>query len=102
VERTEAREYAALLNRFYRVATQVLVCHDAIIDKLIGDEVMALFIQGIAGSDYRKKSIAAVRSSLRRCIAMAFRSVRRSTRGPRSWATSARAVSSTSRRSATR
>lgn len=41
--------YAALLNQFYNSATEVLVSHDAIIDKLIGDEVMALFIPGICG-----------------------------------------------------
>ena len=58
-ERIEVGEYAALLNRFYKVATNLLVRHDAIIDKLIGDEVMALFVQGIAGPDYRKKSVAA-------------------------------------------
>jgi len=35
---------ARLLNRFYRVATDVLVERFAIIDKLVGDEVMALFV----------------------------------------------------------
>jgi hypothetical protein len=34
------------MNRFYRAATAVLVTHDAVIDKLISDEVMALFIPG--------------------------------------------------------
>ena len=34
-------------------ATDVLVRHDAIIDKLIGDEVMALFVRGFAGDEYR-------------------------------------------------
>jgi adenylate cyclase len=47
-------EFAARLNRFYKTATDVLVRHDAIIDKLIGDEVMALFIRGFAGDDYRR------------------------------------------------
>src|SRR3954447_12439521 len=37
-------EVTELLNRFYALATDVLVHHDAVIDKLIGDEVMALFI----------------------------------------------------------
>jgi adenylate cyclase len=54
---TEA--YAALLNRFYRTATDVLLRHDAIIDKLIGDEVMALFIRGVARDDYRPKACRA-------------------------------------------
>ena len=38
-----------LLNRFYAVATDVLLRHDALIDKLIGDEAMALFIPGVGG-----------------------------------------------------
>ena len=51
--------FADLLNSFYRRATECLVSHDAIIDKLIGDEVMALFIPGIAGIDYRHKAALA-------------------------------------------
>jgi adenylate cyclase len=53
------REFAALLNRCYVVATNVLVRHDAIIDKLIGDEVMALFIPGNAGPRYRQRAVDA-------------------------------------------
>ena len=58
-ERVRATEYAGLLNGFYMIATEVLVSHDAIIDKLIGDEVMALFIPGIAGPAYRRKAAEA-------------------------------------------
>ena len=58
-ENAAPTEYAALLNRFYSAATECLVRHDAIIDKLIGDEVMALFIPGIAGPDYRLRAIEA-------------------------------------------
>jgi adenylate cyclase len=58
-ERIAPQEYATLLNRFYRVATEVLIRHDAIIDKLIGDEVMALFIPGICGPKYRLRAAEA-------------------------------------------
>ncbi len=64
-ERLEPARYAALLNWFYRVATGVLVRHDAIIDKLIGDEVMALFIPGICGSHYRRRAASAALALLR-------------------------------------
>jgi adenylate cyclase len=47
-------EYAGLLNRFYATSTRVLIAHDAIIDKVVGDEVMALFVPGFAGPDYRR------------------------------------------------
>lgn len=58
-EHLEPETYAALLNPFYRTATEVLVQHDAIIDKLIGDEVMALFIPGICGPAYRRRAVQA-------------------------------------------
>lgn len=58
-ERIEPAQYAALLNRFYKRATEVLVRYDAIIDKMIGDEVMALFIPGICGPGYRRRAAEA-------------------------------------------
>jgi adenylate cyclase len=58
-DRMGAGPYAELMNRFYRAATKVLLAHDAVIDKLVGDEVMALFIPGIAGPDYRRRAVDA-------------------------------------------
>jgi adenylate cyclase len=58
-ERAGATDFAALLNRFYAVATQTLLRHDAVIDKLIGDEVMAFFVRGISGSQYRRRAVLA-------------------------------------------
>jgi adenylate cyclase len=64
-ERKQAADYAGLLNRFYAVATDVLLRHDALIDKLIGDEAMALFIPGVTGPDYRRKAVQAALDVLR-------------------------------------
>lgn len=58
-ELSTATEFAENLNRFYATATSVLIHHDGLIDKLIGDEVMALFIRGLAGPDYRRKAALA-------------------------------------------
>lgn len=58
-EHTPAAEFAALLNRFYLTATQTLIRHDAVIDKLIGDEVMAFFVRGMAGPHYRRQAVHA-------------------------------------------
>ena len=63
-ERMGAVPFAELLNRFYLIATDVLVAHDAIIDKLVGDEVMALFVPGIAGARYRREAAVAAEELL--------------------------------------
>jgi adenylate cyclase len=54
-----ASDFAAVLNRFYTTATQTLLRHDAVLDKLIGDEVMAFFVRGISGPHYRRNAVLA-------------------------------------------
>ncbi|QYG93750.1 adenylate/guanylate cyclase domain-containing protein [Iamia sp. SCSIO 61187] len=58
-EQRTATEFAAALNRFYATATDVVIRHDGMIDKLVGDEVMALFVSGLAGPDYRRRAALA-------------------------------------------
>lgn len=58
-EAMSSEEYAALLNRFYLTSTRTLIRHDAIIDKLVGDEVMALFIPGFCGPEYKRRAAEA-------------------------------------------
>jgi adenylate cyclase len=58
-EQSTATEFAERLNRFYATATDVLIHHDGVVDKLIGDEVMALFFRGVAGTEYRRKAALA-------------------------------------------
>ncbi len=58
-EQSNATAFAERLNQFYAAATKVLIYNDGIVDKLIGDEVMGLFIQGVAGQDYRRKAAMA-------------------------------------------
>jgi adenylate cyclase len=43
-------QVASLLNRFYAGAVDVL-CRHAIVDKLVGDEVMALYLPGVFDGD---------------------------------------------------
>jgi adenylate cyclase len=50
-------EYARTMNRFYSAATNALTDADAIIDKLVGDEVMALFLPAFAGNDHASKAV---------------------------------------------
>ena len=58
-EQTNASEFADRLNKFYAIVTKALIHNDGIVDKLIGDEVMGLFIPGVAGPDYRRKAAVA-------------------------------------------
>ncbi len=58
-------ETARLMNRFYAVATDVLATHNAVIDKLVGDEVMALFIRGFAGHGYLEEMASSADGLLR-------------------------------------
>jgi adenylate cyclase len=58
--------FADTLNRFYATATDVLIRHDATVDKLIGDEVMAFFIPGFAGPDFKRIAVKAGQALLRK------------------------------------
>jgi adenylate cyclase len=58
-EPSAATEFAERRNRFHATATDVLNHHDGVVDELIGDELMALFIPGIAGPDYRRNTALA-------------------------------------------
>jgi adenylate cyclase len=64
-EHAPAADFAALLNRFYATATHTLIRHDAVIDKLIGDQVMAFFVSGISGPQYRRQAVQAAIALLR-------------------------------------
>jgi len=56
---SDATTFAERLNEFYATATKVLIHNEGIVDKLIGDAVMGLFIQGVAGPEYRRKTAIA-------------------------------------------
>lgn len=64
-ERMGASRFTALMNRFFEVAMDDLVRSDAWIDRLIGDEVVALFIPGFAGPDHAKRAIEAAQTLLK-------------------------------------
>jgi adenylate cyclase len=64
-DRMSAIEFSKLINRFYVTATDVLIKVDAMVDRLVGDEVVGLFIPGLAGQDHPRKAIDAAQSLLR-------------------------------------
>jgi adenylate cyclase len=52
-------EFAALMQRFFDAAVAVFAWTDGIVDKMVGDEVIALYVPSIAGPDYRRLAVAA-------------------------------------------
>jgi adenylate cyclase len=62
--RISTMEFTHLMNRFYRTARQVLVDHDAIVEKFVGDEVVGLFLPFLAGTDHPARALDAADSLL--------------------------------------
>ena len=50
-------EFRRLLDRFYATATVLLVKHEAIVDKFVGDEVVGIFIPALAGEHHARQAI---------------------------------------------
>jgi adenylate cyclase len=56
-EQMSPREFSVLINRFYTTAARVLVEHDALVDKIIGDQAAGMFAPGIAGPEHARQAI---------------------------------------------
>jgi adenylate cyclase len=52
-------EFAALMQRFFRIAMKVFTKTDAVVDKMVGDEVIGIYLPGFTGADYRQRVVAA-------------------------------------------
>jgi len=57
-------QFRRLLDRFYGVATDVLVEQDGIIDKFVGDEVVAIFVPALTQDRHASRAVAAARALL--------------------------------------
>ena len=58
-ESMPATEFRALMDRFYRTAAGILVDHEAIVDKFVGDEVIAIFIPALTEGNHATEAIDA-------------------------------------------
>jgi adenylate cyclase len=56
--------FTRLVGRFYDTVTHILIGSDAFIDRLIGDEVIALFIPLLAGPTHSNRAVEAARRIL--------------------------------------
>ncbi len=64
-EGMSATEFSRLMNRFYAAATDVLIKTDAMIDKLVGDEVVALYLPFLTGPQHARPAVQAAQDLLR-------------------------------------
>jgi adenylate cyclase len=58
-ERMRPADFHTFLDRFYRLASDSIVAHDGIVDKVVGDEVIGLFFGGISGPHHAALAVAA-------------------------------------------
>lgn len=63
-ERMNTADFSQLISRFYRVASEALARHDALIDKLMGDQATGFFIPGMVGRDHARVAVQAARELL--------------------------------------
>ena len=64
-ERLGPTAFAKALNRFYKAATDVIIAHNAVIDKMVGDEVMAVLYPLMSGPLYQREAVKLAADMLR-------------------------------------
>jgi adenylate cyclase len=63
-EKMSPMRYSQLIDRFFSTATEVLIQTDALINRLVGDQVIALYLPGFAGADHAARAVAAAKELL--------------------------------------
>ena len=63
-ERTPTVEYKALIQRFYKETSHVLIQHHSMVNRLMGDQVSALFVPRFAGKDHARVAVEAAKDLL--------------------------------------
>jgi adenylate cyclase len=54
----------ALVNRFYETASAALLANHGLLGQIEGDNVMSLFVPGLAGAEYKRNAVDAGRALL--------------------------------------
>jgi adenylate cyclase len=63
-ERLGSSAFRGLLDRFYSTASAVVFDHDGMVDKFVGDELVAMFVPLLAGERHAARAIEAARALL--------------------------------------
>ena len=61
---TSSMEFTRLMNRFYRVSSEVLFAMNAVVEKFVGDEVVGLFIPVLTGPEHARVAVETARRLL--------------------------------------
>ena len=64
-ERLSSSEYHALLERYFKTATNAVFKHDGFVDKFVGDELVALFYPLLAGERFAVRAVDTAKELLR-------------------------------------
>jgi adenylate cyclase len=59
-EQMSATGFSDLLNRFYEVSSRIVIDHEGLVDKFVGDEIVAMFPPAFTGPGH---ALAAVRTA---------------------------------------
>jgi adenylate cyclase len=61
-ERLGPSAYTAIIDRFYGVASNAVIMTNGIADRFVGDALLGLYVQGMAGPDYTAAAVQAARA----------------------------------------
>ncbi len=64
-EQMPVSEFRTFIQRFYQAASDVLIEHNAMVNRLMGDQAIGLFVPRFAGSKHAEVAIAAARDMMR-------------------------------------
>jgi adenylate cyclase len=58
-------DFTHLMSRFYQASKEILFGSDAILEKFVGDEVVALFVPFLAGPEHARRAVETAKELLR-------------------------------------
>jgi len=64
-EKMSPAEFGKLISRFFAVASDVIINSQALLDRLVGDQVIGLYLPGFAGQEHTRLAIQASQELLR-------------------------------------
>ena len=64
-ERLPPRDFNRLMGRFYDTAAQVLMEHDAFVDKFVGDEIIGIYVPALATEAHARRGVDGASALLR-------------------------------------